>query len=191
MYGHATASSLFSATKRNQTVHDVRFTASRVAAPKARTPSAAVARRRSTSDMASAGKASAAQPVRPRPHCARCTSSSNWRAPIDFLAAESLPVEGQGHVLQAGERGQEVEELEDEADLVAPQAGKGIVGKADDRLAVEADLARGGAIQPADQVEERRLSGAGGPDDGDSRRGRSPDRRIQAQLPGACRRRSW
>jgi Na+-translocating ferredoxin:NAD+ oxidoreductase RnfC subunit len=35
------------------------------------------------------------------------------------------------------------------------------------RLAVDADLARGGAIQPADQIEERRLPGSRGPDDGD------------------------
>ena len=42
-----------------------------------------------------------------------------------------------------------------------------VVGEAGDGLAVDADLARGGTIQAADQIEERRLSGAGGADDGD------------------------
>ena len=76
-------------------------------------------------------------------------------------------MQGQGDVLHAGQRGQEIEELEDEADLVAAQAGEVVVGQVGDGLAVDADLAGAGTIEPADQIEERGFAGAGGPDDGD------------------------
>src|SRR5450755_1843787 len=87
-------------------------------------------------------------------------------AAIDLLAAEPFQVQGQGHVLHAGERGQEIEELEDETDFVAPETGERVVGEPGDGLAVDADLASGRAVQAADQIEERGLAGAGGADDG-------------------------
>ena len=88
-------------------------------------------------------------------------------AAVDLGAAESLQVQGEGDVFQAGERGQEVEELEDEADFVAAEAGEIVIGEGGDGLAVDADLARGGAVQAADEIEEGGLAGARGSDDGD------------------------
>ena len=88
-------------------------------------------------------------------------------ARFDFLAREAFEVEREGHVLDAGERGEEVEELEDEADFVAAEAGEVVIGERGDGLAVDADFAGGGAVEAADQVEEGGLSGAGGADDGD------------------------
>ena len=80
---------------------------------------------------------------------------------VDFLARETLEVQGEGDVFDAGERGEEVEELKNEADFVAAKAGEVIVGEGGDGLAVDADFARGGAIEAADQVEQGGFAGTG------------------------------
>jgi hypothetical protein len=67
-------------------------------------------------------------------------------------------VKRQAHILDARERREQVEELEDEADLVAPDPGQLIVRQPGERLAVDADLPGGRAIEPADEVEERRFA---------------------------------
>jgi hypothetical protein len=74
-------------------------------------------------------------------------------------------VQREPDVLHAGERGQQVEELEDEADLVAPHARQLVVREPAERLVVHADLPRRGAVEPSDQVEERGLAGSGRADD--------------------------
>src|SRR5207344_45598 len=79
---------------------------------------------------------------------------------VDFLAAQPLEVQRQCDVLHAGERRQEIEKLENEADLVAAKAGQIVVGEGRDGLAVDANLARGGAIESTNQVEECGLAGA-------------------------------
>ena len=73
----------------------------------------------------------------------------------------------QADVFEARQGRQQVEELEDEADLVAPHARQLIVGQAGERFAVDADLAGGRAVEAADQIEQRRLAGAGRADDRD------------------------
>src|SRR5258707_354166 len=59
------------------------------------------------------------------------------------------------------QRRQQVEELEDEADLVAADSREVVVGQPGERFAVDADLAGRGTVEAADQIEERRLAGAG------------------------------
>src|SRR6185436_3354808 len=82
------------------------------------------------------------------------------RAFVDLLPRPAAQVQRQPHVLQRAQRRQQVEELEDEADLVAADAGQLVVAEAGERLAVDAHLAGGRAIEPADQVQQRRFAGA-------------------------------
>ena len=87
------------------------------------------------------------------------------RALVDLSARPAAQVQRQADVLEARQRRQQVEELEDEADLVAPHARQLVVGQAGERFAVDADLAGRRAIEAADRVEQRRLAGAGRADD--------------------------
>ena len=67
----------------------------------------------------------------------------------------------QGHVLLGGQRGEQVEELEDEPDVVAAELGELLVVES---LVVEAanrDRARGGRLERADDMEQRALAGSG------------------------------
>ena len=56
-----------------------------------------------------------------------------------------------------------MERLEDEADLVAPQAGAIVLGERAEVLTVEFDAPLGGGVQPREQPEERGLAAARGP----------------------------
>jgi hypothetical protein len=76
-------------------------------------------------------------------------------------------VQRQRYVLQARQGRQEVEELEDEADLVPPDRRQPVVSQAREARAIHDDLAGGRAIERANEVEERGLPGAGGPHDRD------------------------
>ena len=73
---------------------------------------------------------------------------------------------GQQDVLLAGQLGDEVEGLEDEADVVAAHAGELALGAAVDALAGDLDGAGLGAVERAEEVQERRLARARAPDDG-------------------------
>src|SRR5262245_20301324 len=73
----------------------------------------------------------------------------------------------QPDVFDAGKRRQQVEELKDEADLVATDPRQLIVRQAAERFVVDADRSGGRPVEAADQVEERGLAGAGRPDDRD------------------------
>ena len=70
-------------------------------------------------------------------------------------------------VVQRGGAGQQIEGLEDEADLLVADARQLVVVQLADQLAVEPVLALGGRIEAADQVHQRGLAGAGGAHDGD------------------------
>ena len=70
------------------------------------------------------------------------TSVSSSRGALVHLAARpAAQVQRQADVLETGQRRQQVEELKDEADLVAPQPRQVIVGEAAERLAVDATRA--------------------------------------------------
>src|SRR5215204_97685 len=71
----------------------------------------------------------------------------------------------QGDVLLGGQDGHQVEELEDEAQLVAPQLGQAAVVQPGDLLAVDPHLAAGRMVEPGEHMHQRRLPGAGWTDD--------------------------
>jgi hypothetical protein len=85
---------------------------------------------------------------------------------LGFRLAEEL--EGELDVLGGGERGEEVEELEDGADPATSELGQGVGGEAVHGLAVEFDLAGIGAIHAPEAVEERGLAAAGGAGQGEA-----------------------
>ena len=73
----------------------------------------------------------------------------------------------QRHVLACGERGDEVVELEHEADVLPPVAReRGLVGVRQ-IVVLECDRARARRIEPAQDVEQRRLAAARGPEQDD------------------------
>ena len=64
------------------------------------------------------------------------------------------------------QRGQQIEELENESDLVAAQARQFVIGEPAQAASVDFDLARRRGVQPADQIQQRRFARARRPDDG-------------------------
>ena len=66
-------------------------------------------------------------------------------------------------VLPSGELVHQVERLEDEADLVAPQLGQGAFGEPVDAPAAQVQLAGRRPVEPAQQVEKGRLPTAARP----------------------------
>jgi hypothetical protein len=70
-------------------------------------------------------------------------------------------------VVRHGQVPDQVEELEHEADLAPAHVGPFRLGVAVDAAAAELDLARGRPVEPAEQVEQRRLAAAAGPGDRD------------------------
>jgi hypothetical protein len=86
--------------------------------------------------------------------------------------AELGDVVGDFNVAHRGERWQEVEALEDEADFGATHFGALGVGESGEVHAVDQDGAGGGAGEAAKDVEKGGLAGAGGADDGDELTGR-------------------
>ena len=73
----------------------------------------------------------------------------------------------QHDVFLGGEIGEEVVELIDEADAVAAQAGALAIAESAAGPAVDDDLAGGRPLEQGGDVEQRRLAGAGWPDQGD------------------------
>ena len=72
---------------------------------------------------------------------------------------------GEHHVLHHAAMREQVEGLEDEADATAAQAGARAVAHSGDVCALEEVAALGLHVEAADDVEQRRLAGARGPDD--------------------------
>ena len=68
-------------------------------------------------------------------------------------------------VLQGGELGQEIVELEDEPDVGVPVGRIGVDVAGREIPAVDDDFARGGALEQADDIEQGRLARARGADD--------------------------
>src|SRR5262249_38056222 len=71
------------------------------------------------------------------------------------------------HVLQRGQLGEQVEALEDEPDARVTQRRKPRVGEAAQPLAQDLHLSLVGAVQTAQDVEQRALAGPALPLDGD------------------------
>src|SRR5262249_31161104 len=95
----------------------------------------------------------------------------------------ALELEGEEEVLLDGERRDEGEELEDEADVVAAEERARVLGEAGEGDAVDDHLTGGGEVDPGEEVEERRLAGAAPPDeDGELA---APDRRARVLQHGA------
>ena len=93
-------------------------------------------------------------------------SSSAQRASI-FAAGHVLQHAGQAHVFLDGERRQQIEELEDEADFLAAQAREPGLVEPMDRLAVEVNFAAGQDVEPAEHMQQRAFAAAARPHDGD------------------------
>ena len=71
----------------------------------------------------------------------------------------------QGDVLLDAQAGEQVEELEDEAQLAAPEERNLVVRQDADAGAIDEYLAARHAIETADQVQQRALTRAAGPSD--------------------------
>ncbi len=81
-----------------------------------------------------------------------------------LLAVEA---EREGHVLHAGQLGDELPELEDEAEVGAAQGAALAVGERGELAPVVDDGAGVGADDPGQAVQQRGLAGTGGAHDGD------------------------
>ena len=103
--------------------------------------------------------------------CARSPSptraSSSRRARRRAVVAAQL--ERDLHVLERGERGDELEALEDEADFRPAELRALIFVEAREIGAVEQHGAARRDVESGEQAEQRRLAAARGPDDGDER----------------------
>jgi hypothetical protein len=75
--------------------------------------------------------------------------------------------EGQLDVMQGGGAGEQVEGLEDEADLLVADAGELIVVELGDVVTVEPVAALRRRVEAAEEVHQRGFAGAGGSHDGD------------------------
>ena len=84
-----------------------------------------------------------------------------------FAAVPAAQVERKGDVFLAGEGRKQIEELEDEADFVAADAGEFVVGESGEGNAVQGDFAGGGLVEGANEIEESGLARAGRADEGD------------------------
>src|SRR5690606_18109778 len=76
-------------------------------------------------------------------------------------------VQRQQQILERRQGGDEIEELEYEADAAAAQPRQPVLGQPRQRFARDAHLATARAIQPADDVEQRALAGARAADEDD------------------------
>src|ERR1035438_9439485 len=89
------------------------------------------------------------------------------RTPGGFFAANSRQVHRKGDIIQGRERGKKVEELEDESDLPAPQTRQRVIVESIQIDTIDQNRTFGGPVQPADDVQESRLSTARRSHDGD------------------------
>src|SRR5699024_7485312 len=82
-----------------------------------------------------------------------------------LLGGNPLIDEGQLHVLQGVQGGDEVVALKNKADCNVADAGELVVAHTAGQLPVERVTAPGGQVQTAQHVHQRGLAGAGGADD--------------------------
>lgn len=90
-----------------------------------------------------------------------------FRASFPRLGANPFQLQRKKKILQNGEGGDEIEELEDEADVGAAKESPLPLGEPGELRAADGHLPRSGQIDAADEVEERRLPGAASPHQGD------------------------
>src|SRR5882724_1734259 len=83
----------------------------------------------------------------------------------DLLPAPAIEQQGKRNVLLHRERGQEVEELEDESDLPAPEDGELVVGETGEVDSADHDAPGVRSVETAEQVEQSRLPGSAAADD--------------------------
>src|SRR5262250_3137888 len=86
------------------------------------------------------------------------------RGPL-LLAHLALELQGEEQVLLDGQRGDEVDELEDEADPIAAEEGPLPLGEGRNRDAVDDHLARVRLVDSREEVEQRGLARAATPDE--------------------------
>ena len=89
------------------------------------------------------------------------------RVAVGRVAVARGEVDGEAHVLLGGQRWDQVEELEDEADVLATEQRELLAVHAPDLLAVEHDRAAGRGVDAADEVQQRGLARARGAQNGD------------------------
>ncbi|MEZ4456432.1 MAG: hypothetical protein R2882_07775 [Gemmatimonadales bacterium] len=82
-----------------------------------------------------------------------------------LLGRFAAEFEGHLDVLPGRERRDQMERLEDEADLLGPELGSFVFSEAAEIGAVEGHPAAAGPVEPREQAEERGLAAARGPDD--------------------------
>ena len=70
-------------------------------------------------------------------------------------------------VFKARERRQQIEELEDESDLVAPHSRQAVIGEPAETRAVDRDFTAAGLVEAANKVQQRRFAGTRRSDDPD------------------------
>ena len=93
-------------------------------------------------------------------------------------------VHRQEDVLEDGQRGEQLEELENDANGAPTPLGKRILAELMHGRVAHDHLARGGVIDPGDYVDERRLAAAGLADDANELAGVD----VQIHAPERCER---
>jgi hypothetical protein len=81
--------------------------------------------------------------------------------------ADARDLQRREDVFERRHRRDEMERLEDEAELAAAQGGQSVLAHRGDLLAVDEDAAGGRRVEPGDEAEQRGLARARGADDGD------------------------
>ena len=90
-----------------------------------------------------------------------------FRSLFDLLARPLPQMQRQRHVFQAIQGRQQVEELEDEADLVAPKTREIVIRDFTKTPAFDSNLAGSGPVEATNEVQECRFSGTGRSNDRD------------------------
>src|SRR5689334_22954905 len=81
------------------------------------------------------------------------------RALLNLSARPAPEMQRQGNILEAIQCGKQVEELKDEADLVAAHASEFIIRKCAETLSFDSNVAGRGPVKACDKVQQRGFSG--------------------------------
>src|SRR5690349_17562920 len=79
------------------------------------------------------------------------------RTLVDLAARPMTQMQRQPHILQTRQRREQIEELKDESDLLAPNGRQRVVVEPAQRLTVDRHASRRDAIEAAEQIEQRRF----------------------------------
>src|SRR5581483_6321379 len=88
------------------------------------------------------------------------------RALVNFFPRPSAKMQRQRNVFHASQSWQQIEELKNEADLIAADAREIIIGKFRERRTVDFEFAPGRPVEPADEVQKSGFSRPGRSNDG-------------------------